>query len=214
MIEMLFSATISTLYMVATSAFLALLFGLPLGLFLVFTETLYPKPLLNRLVGSMVNITRSFPFAILIIALTPLTRAIVGTSLGTSASIIPLTIAAIPFFARLAENCFKEVDRSLIETVQLMKAGPLQLSLYVLIPEALPSLFLAFSNLLVNLIGYSTMAGLVGGGGLGKVAIYYGYYQFNVPLMMVTVLLLILLVEGVQGTFNQLSRSLRKKRGL
>lgn len=213
---MLITATLATLYMVLTSGFLALLIGLPLGLFLVFTDKagLYPRPLLNRLVGGLVNITRSFPFAILIVALIPFTRLLIGTSLGTTAAIVPLTIAAIPFFARLAEGAFKEVDRSVIEAAQTMGATPLQMARYVLIPEAFPSLLLALSNLLINLLGYSTMAGLVGGGGLGKVAIYYGYYQFNPPLMIATVIILIILVELIQGTFNRLAFRFKKKRGL
>ncbi|MEI6531663.1 MAG: methionine ABC transporter permease [Chlamydiota bacterium] len=213
---MLIAATLATLYMVFTSGLLALVGGLPLGLFLVFTskEGLMPRPFLNRSVGSLVNITRSFPFAILIVALIPLTRLIVGTSLGTTAAIVPLTIAAIPFFARLAESSFKEVNPAIIESALTMGATPLQMARYVLIPEALPSLLRNFSNLLISLLGYSTMAGLVGGGGLGKVAVYYGYYQFNIPLMACTVLILIILVESIQGFFNWLGRSINKKRGL
>lgn len=213
---MLISATLSTLYMVFVSGFLALLLGLPLGLFLVFTakEGIYPKPFSNRIIGSLVNITRSFPFAILIVALIPFTRFLIGTSLGTSAAIVPLTVAAIPFFARLAETSFKHVPPSLVEAAITMGAKPLQIARFVLIPEALPSLLLNFSNLLINLLGYSTMAGLVGGGGLGKVAVYYGYYQFNVPLMLSTVAILVILVELIQGIFNRLVQKINKKRGL
>ena len=213
---MLISATLATLYMVFTSGLLALICGLPLSLFLVFTskEGLTPRPFLNRLVGLLVNITRSFPFAILIIALIPLTRLIIGTSLGTTAAIVPLTVAAIPFFARLAESSFKEVSPAIIESALIMGATPLQIARYILIPESLPSLLRNFSNLLISLLGYSTMAGLVGGGGLGKVAVYYGYYQFNTPLMVCTVIILILLVELIQGLFNCIGRSINKKRGL
>lgn len=213
---MLISATLATLYMVFTSGFLALLLGLPLGLFLVFTdkEGFYPSPVINRIVGSLVNITRSFPFAILIVALIPFTRLVIGTSLGTTAAIVPLTIAAIPFFARLAESSFKGVNSAAVESALTMGATPFQIARYVLIPESLPSLLLNFSNLLISLLGYSTMAGLVGGGGLGKVAVYYGYYQFNIPLMLGTVTILIVLVELIQALFNGLARYINRKRGL
>lgn len=199
-----------------TSGFFAVLFGLPLGLLLVYTgkDGLFPRPLLHRIVGFIVNMTRSFPFAILIVALIPLTRFIVGTSLGTTAAIVPLSIASIPFFARLAESAFKEVDPTVIDAARTMGASSWQIARYVLLPESFRGLLLALSNLLINLIGYSTMAGLVGGGGLGKVAIFYGYYQFNPPLMLGTVAILIVLVELTQWSINHFVRQFSKKRGL
>lgn len=205
----------NTLYMVFVSAFLAVLIGMPLGIILTITDKGHLKEnrLLHEVLGAAVNIGRSFPFAILMIALIPITRLIVGTSLGTTASIVPLTIAAIPFFARLVETSLKEADKALIEAALVMGATPKQIIFKVLIPETLPSLILGITTTIINLIGYSTMAGTMGGGGLGKIAIQYGYQRFNTFLILITVIILIVLVQLIQWGGNRLASGLNKKRG-
>jgi D-methionine transport system permease protein len=205
----------NTLYMVACSTLVAVLFGLPLGVILTITDRGHLKEnlWLHQLIGSIVNIGRSFPFAILLVALIPLTRWIVGTSLGTTASIVPLSIAAIPFIARLVEASLKEVDKGMIEAAIVMGSTPWQIIRKVLIPESLPSLILAVTTTVINLIGYSAMAGTMGGGGLGKIAIQYGYQRFNIPLMVVTVVILIILVQIIQVLGQTLARKINLKRG-
>lgn len=205
----------NTLYMVFVSTLLAVFAGLPLGIILTVTDKghLKENPLIHQSLGTLINIGRSFPFAILMIALIPLTRLIVGTSLGTTASIVPLTIAAIPFFARLAEASFKEIDKALIETAIVMGASTSQVIRKVLLPESLPSIIHGITTTFISLIGYSTMAGTMGGGGLGKIAIQYGYQRFNSFLIIVTVVLLILLVQMIQWGGNQLAANLSRKRG-
>jgi len=162
---------------------------------------------------TIVNIGRSFPFAILIIALIPVTRLIVGTSLGTTASIVPLTIAAIPLLARSVEIALNDIDRQIVETVVVMGSSTTQIITKVLLPEAWPSIILGITSLIISLIGYSTMAGLVGGGGLGQVAIQYGYNLFNGFIMTLTVVLLICLVQLVQWFGRVLHQQIQKKRG-
>ncbi|MES2344485.1 MAG: methionine ABC transporter permease [Chlamydiota bacterium] len=206
--------TWNTLYMVITSTFFAVIIGLPLGIILTLTGKGHIKEhiYLYKTLETVVNIGRSFPFAILMVALIPLTRLIVGTSLGTTASIIPLTIAAAPFIARLVESSLKEVDKQLIEAAIVMGSNTRQIVQKILLPEALPSLISAITLTMVNLIGYSAMAGLVGGGGLGQVAIQYGYQRFNGVIMCTTVILLILLVQAVQWIGNSITYSILRKR--
>jgi D-methionine transport system permease protein len=205
----------NTLYMVICSTLIAVLIGLPLGVILTVTDRGHLKEnlWLHQILGSVVNIGRSFPFAILMVALIPLTRWIVGTSLGTTASIVPLSIAAIPFMARLVEASLKEVDKGIIEAAIVMGSTPWQIITKVLIPESLPSLILAITTTVINLIGYSAMAGTMGGGGLGKIAIQYGYQRFNVLLMVVTVIILIILVQAIQVIGHALTRHINLKRG-
>lgn len=205
----------NTIYMVFASAFLAVLIGLPLGIVLTITDKGHLKEnrALHEILGTIVNIGRSFPFAILMIALIPLTRLIVGTSLGTTASIVPLTIAAIPFFARLAESSFKEIDKALIEAAVVMGATPWQIIQKILVPESLPGIILSITTTLISLIGYSTMAGTMGGGGLGKIAIQYGYQRFNTFLIVFTVVILIILVQLIQWGGNRLAHHFNRKRG-
>ncbi|NGX37764.1 MAG: D-methionine transport system permease protein MetI [Chlamydiae bacterium] len=210
--SLLLSALVDTFYMVFTSAFFAALIGLPIGIILFITAK--GQTLTYRILGTIVNIGRSFPFAILLIALIPFTRFIVGTSLGTTASIVPLSVAAAPFFARLVESSLQGISPSLIEAATVMGSTPMQIIRKVLIPEALPSLINNFTVTLINLVGYSAMAGLVGGGGLGAVAIQYGYLRFNAAIMFWTVFLLILLVQLIQWLGNKWTQSLLKKRGL
>ncbi len=205
----------NTIYMVLAATLIAIFIGLPLGIILTITERghLKENPLLHQILGSIVNVGRSFPFAILMISLIPLTRWIVGTSLGTTASIVPLSFAAIPFVARLVEASLKEVDKGIIEAAIVMGSTPWQIITKVLIPEALPSLILATTTTIINLIGYSAMAGTMGGGGLGKIAIQYGYQRFNVVLMVVTVIILIILVQTVQALGHRWAKHINLKRG-
>jgi len=198
----------NTLYMVAASSFLAVFIGGAIGLFLVISS---PKHLaensgIYRMIGAVMNLGRSIPFVILMVALLPLTRWIVGTSLGTTASIVPLTIAAIPFFARIVETSLLEVDKGVVEAAAAMGSRVRDVVFKVLIPEAAPSLILGTANLVINVIGYSAMAGIVGGGGLGKIAIQYGYHRFNAPLMLITVSLLVLFVQSVQWGGNRAAK--------
>jgi D-methionine transport system permease protein len=205
----------NTIYMVLVATFFALVLGLPLGIILTITDhgNLKPFPLIHKLLGTLVNIGRSFPFAILMVALIPFTRWVIGTSLGTTAAIVPLAIAAAPFIARLVENALKEVDRQIVEAAVVMGSSTFQIILKILLPEALPSLILGMTLTIVNVIGYSAMAGLVGGGGLGKVAIQYGYNRFDPFIMITTVVLLIILVQGVQWQGNALAKKITRKRG-
>lgn len=206
---------VKTLYMVFASGFFGLLFGLPLGIILALTAKgqIKENRFFYKTLESLVNIGRSFPFAILMIALIPFTRWLIGTSLGTTASVVPLTIAAIPFLARLIETNLLEVERSLVEAAIVMGSNTSQIVRKVLLPEALPSLISSITLTLINLVGYSAMAGLVGGGGLGQVAIQYGYHRYNIPIMISTVILLILLVQVIQWTGNAAAHALLKKRG-
>ena len=205
----------NTLYMVFASSLFSCLIGLPIGVLLMITSSggiKANKPLYSTL-ETIVNIGRSFPFAILMVALIPITRWVIGTSLGTTASIVPLTVAAIPFVARVVETSLKEVDSHLIEAATVMGCTTWQIITKVLLAEPLPSLISGLTLTIVNLIGYSAMAGLVGGGGLGQVAIQYGYNRFNTPVMIVTVILLILLVQLVQWIGSQAAKSILTKRG-
>lgn len=196
--------------MVGLSLVLAELGGIPLGIALVITgpNHLWPCSWLNQVLGIVVNVGRSIPFIILLVAIIPLTRLIVGTSIGTAAAMVPLTAAAIPFVARLVESSLLEVDSGVIEAAQAMGASPRQIIWKVLLPEALPSLVLGATITAVNLIGYSAMAGAVGGGGLGDLAIRYGYQRFRGDIMLATVLVLVLLVQVMQALGNRLARRL------
>ena len=205
----------NTLYMVFASAFFGLLLGLPLGLVLALTGKgrLKQNLAIYKTLETLVNIGRSFPLAILMVALIPFTHWLIGTSLGTAASIVPLSIAAAPFLARLIETNLSEVDSHLIEAGIVMGSDVKQIIAKILLPEALPSLIASFTLTLVNLVGYSAMAGLVGGGGLGQVAIQYGYNRFNTPIMIATVALLIILVQCIQWIGNAAVYAILKKRG-
>lgn len=205
----------NTIYMVLASTMLAILCGFPLGIILTVTakDHLKDNPLLHKTLGFVVNVGRSFPFAILMVALIPLTRWLVGTSLGTTASIVPLAFAATPFVARIVEASLKEIDKGIIEAAVVMGSSSWQIISKVLIPEALPSLILGMTTTIINVIGYSAMAGTMGGGGLGKVAIQYGYQRFNPVLMAITVLVLIVLVQAVQVIGHRLFKKIYQIRG-
>lgn len=206
----------NTIYMVLSATFFGTLIGLPLGIILTITGKGHIKECtwIYKILGTLVNVGRSFPFAILIVAIIPLTRWIVGTSLGTTATIVPLSIAAAPFVARLMESAFNEVSREMIEAALVTGSTPWQIITRVLIPEALPALILGTTTTVINLVGYSAMAGMVGGGGLGKVAIQYGYNRFDLFIMVVTVALMILLVQGAQWVGNRLATAIYLRRGI
>ncbi|WP_295045389.1 methionine ABC transporter permease [uncultured Paracoccus sp.] len=201
LIPILWDATLQTLWMVAASAVLGTVFGLPLGVFLATSQRgeLLSAPVLNKVLGLVVNATRSVPFIILVVAIIPFTRLVVGTSIGTNAAIVPLTLAAIPFIARLVENAIREVDAGLIEAARAMGATPLQIIAKVLLAEARPAIALGLTLAVVSLIGYSAMVGAVGGEGLGDLGIRYGYQRFMPEVMLAVVIILILLVQLVQS---------------
>jgi len=207
---------LNTLYMVSASALFSFILGLPLGILLNVSAPggVAQNKWLYKLIGVLVNVGRAIPFAILIVAIFPFTRWIVGTSIGTTAAIVPLTIAATPFIARLVESALMDVSDELVEAAQVMGASLRQLVCKVFLPEALPTIIRGVTLTVINLIGYSAMAGLVGGGGLGKIAIQYGYQRFNGFLMGLTVIILVLLVEVVQALGNRLTDMILKKRGL
>ncbi len=207
---------LNTIYMVVASCFFACLFGLPLGILLTITAKGHIKetPWLYKILDTIVNIGRSFPFAILLVAIIPFTRFIVGTSLGTTASIVPLSIAAIPYVARLVETALRETNKEIIEAARVMGSSTWQIITKVLLIEQTPTLIQGLTLTLINLIGYSAMAGMVGGGGLGKVAIQYGYMRFDMFIMSCTVILMILLVQLTQVSGNRLAMNIYKKRGI
>ena len=212
-LSILWNATLETLLMVGAATVLAVLGGLPLGILLAATD---PNGILehrwvNRILGTVINLGRSVPFIILMVAIIPFTRKVVGTSIGTTAAIVPLTVAAIPFMARLVEGALKEVDPGVIEAAQSMGTGPLQIIYKVLLPEALPALVLAVTVTAVNLVGYSAMAGAIGGGGLGDLAIRYGYQRFRGDVMLQTVAILVLLVQGMQMLGDRIAQKLYER---
>ena len=213
LLRLIGEATLDTLWMVGVSAAIATLVGLPLGIFLATSGKgeLFAAPLVNKALGFVVNATRSTPFIILVVAIIPFTRLLVGTSIGTKAAIVPLTIAATPFVARLIEGAIREVDQGLVEAARAMGASPLQIVRKVLVPEALPAIVLALTLAIVSLLGFSAMVGAVGGGGLGDLGIRYGYQRFMPDVMAVVVVVLIVLVQLVQSIGDRLSRRLNKR---
>ena len=213
MLMLLVEALGETLYMVAVSSLVSAILGIPLGVILVITGKGHIKeqPVLNQTLGAIINAARSTPFIILMVAIIPFTRLIVGTSIGTNAAIVPLTIAAAPFVARIVESALKEVDAGLIEAAQAMGPSPSQIILKVLIPEAMPSIVLGLTLTVISLIGYSAMAGAIGGGGLGDLAIRYGYQRFRADVMLATVVILIALVQMVQSSGDYFAHKLNKR---
>ncbi|MBV1818130.1 ABC transporter permease [Anaerosalibacter bizertensis] len=213
MLELLIPSLLETLYMVFFSTIFSLIIGFPLGVLLVITEKggIWEKPLLNQILSGIINILRSFPFIILMILVFPLSRIIVGSTIGTTATIVPLSIAAAPFVARVIENALKEVDRGVIEASLSMGATVSQIVFKVLIPEAMPSLVMGITLTIINLIGYSAMAGAIGGGGLGDLAIRYGLYRFKTNIMVASVIIIIILVQGIQFLGNKIAISIDKK---
>jgi len=200
MIGLFLSSTWETMEMVFISCIVAVLFGVPLGVLLLVTRKghILEFVSINRFVAMIVNAVRSIPFIILMVAMTPFTRWVVGTSIGTVAAMVPLAVSAIPFFARLVESAMEEVPKGLIEASLSMGGSPLQIICYVVIPEAMPAILRGITLTLITLIGYSAMAGAIGGGGLGDLAIRYGYQRFEVSVMIITVLILIFFVQLLQ----------------
>lgn len=212
MIELLIKSFWETGYMVIASTLLASLIGIPLGIILTVTRRghILPNAFINSVLGVIVNATRSTPFIILMVAIIPLTRVLVGSSIGTTAAIVPLTISAAPFIARVIESSLLEIDHGVIEAAQSMGASPTQIIYKVLLPEALHSIVLGITLAVIALIGYSAMAGVLGGGGLGDLAIRYGYQRFQPDVMIVTVVILILMVQLIQYIGDTLSKKLNK----
>ncbi|CAN7465399.1 MULTISPECIES: methionine ABC transporter permease [Neorhizobium] len=211
--NLLLKALGQTLQMVAVAGLIGALIGLPIGVFLATSGKgeLFPAPALNRIIGAIVNAARSTPFIILVVAIIPFTRLVTGTSIGTYAAIVPLTVATIPFVARLAEAAIREVDKGLIEAARAMGATPLQIVFKVLLAEAKPGLTLALTLTLVSLVGYSAMVGAVGGGGLGDLGIRYGYQRFMPDVMLAVVVVLIVLVQAIQSLGDALARRFDKR---
>ena len=217
MINLVMSATGETLVMVFFSTLFSLILGLPIGVLLHVTSSeeqggIIPQPIFNNILGRIVNVLRSFPFIILMILLIPLSRLIVGTSIGTKATIVPLSIAAAPFVARIIESALKEVDPRVVQAAKAMGSTNAQIIIKVLIPEAMPSLVSGVTLTIINLIGYSAMAGAIGGGGLGDLAIRYGYQRFRPSYMVAAVLVILILVEVIQVAGNKLSAKLLASR--
>lgn len=214
MIELLIKSFWETGYMVVASTVLASLIGIPLGIILTVTRNghILPNAVINSVLGVIVNATRSTPFIILMVAIIPLTRMLVGSSIGTTAAIVPLTISAAPFIARVIESSLLEIDHGVIEAAQSMGASPMQIIYKVLLPESLHSIVLGITLAVIALIGYSAMAGVLGGGGLGDLAIRYGYQRFQPDVMIVTVVILILMVQLIQFIGDTLSKKLNKNK--
>ncbi|WP_180024778.1 methionine ABC transporter permease [Acinetobacter sp. YH1901134] len=214
LIDLLISGTIDTLLMVGVSAFVAFLIGLPLAVVLVCSAEhgIYPSKSLNHTLGWLVNITRSVPFLILMVALIPLTRFIVGTSYGVWAAVVPLTLAATPFFARIAEVSLREVDQGLIEAAQAIGCNRKQIIWHVLLPEALPGIVAGFTVTLVTMINSSAIAGAIGAGGLGDIAYRYGYQRFDIQIMLAVIVVLVAIVMLVQACGDHISNQLDKRK--
>ncbi len=202
----LFVATGETLYMVVISTLFAVLLGLPLGTLLYSSNQVKPRPKLHKALSIFINMARSVPFIILLVAIIPFTRLIVGTSIGMNAAIVPLTLGAIPFFARLVDNVYQSLPNGLIETGYAMGASTKQIILHILLPEAKPALIHAITVTAITLVNYSAMAGTVGAGGLGTLAINYGYQRFDAGVMISTVIVLIIMVQLTQMLGDHLAK--------
>ncbi|HSP31115.1 MAG TPA: methionine ABC transporter permease [Halomonas sp.] len=213
MFDLVLQATLDTLYMVAVSGVISTLVGLPLGVMLYVTRPrqILARPVLNQALSIITNVGRSIPFIILMVAIIPFTRMLVGTSIGINAASVPLTIAAIPFVARLVEGALNELSPGLIEAAQAMGATPWQIICKVLIPEARGGIMTGLTITVVTLVSYSAMAGAVGGGGLGDLGIRYGYNRFNPTIMLITVVILVVMVQGFQSLGDYLVRKSDRK---
>lgn len=208
----LLQALYETLYMVSIALFLGAVIGIPLGVLLVITrkQGIWPNIVIHQVLNPLINILRSLPFIILLIAIVPFTKLVVGTSIGTTAAIVPLTVYVAPYIARLVENSLLEVDEGIIEAAKAMGASPLQIIRYFLIPEALGSLVLAITTAIIGLIGSTAMAGAVGGGGIGDLALVYGYQRFDTTVIIITVIILVIIVQVIQTLGNVLARFIRR----
>lgn len=211
--SLLFESLGETLYMVAVSMICASILGIPLGILLVVTEKgeILACPAINKPLAFIINMIRSIPFIILMVAIIPFTRFLVHTSIGTTAAIVPLAIAAIPYIARMVETSIREIPSGLIEAAESMGATPMQIIRKVLLPEALPSILESLTVVIVSLVGASAMAGTIGGGGLGDLAIRYGYQRFQADVMIATIIVLVIVVQLIQFIGNYLSRKADKR---
>lgn len=213
LMDMLWKGSAETLYMTAIATAFVLLGGVPLGVLLVASDRggIWEQPVVNKVLGAIVNILRSAPFIILMVALVSVTRFIVGTTIGTTASIVPMVIAAIPFMGRVVEQSLREVDPGLVEAATAMGTSSWQMITKVLIPEALPSLIRGSSLMIISLIGLGAMAGAVGGGGLGAIAVTYGYMRFQTDVMLGCLVVLLLLVQVIQFAGDRLAAAVTHK---
>lgn len=211
--DMLLEGILDTLYMTFTSTLVAYIFGLPLGILAEVTRKsgIHPIPILNKILDTIINLGRSVPFIILLVAVMPFTRMVIGTTLGPKAASVPLIIAAIPFVARLVENSLREVDAGVIEAAKAMGANDMQIIFKVMIPESLPSIILGMSLATITLVGYTAMAGTIGGGGLGDIAIRFGYYRYQTDVMIITIILLVVLVQLIQTIGQFISKCIDKR---
>lgn len=211
--DLLIEGTWVTIYMTAASTLFSYIFGIPLGVLLVITKPngVLPHRTLNLVLGWIVNIGRSIPFIILLVALMPFTRFVMGIAIGPTATVLPLVIAATPFVARMVESSLQEVDAGVIEVAQSAGASTFQIVWKVILPESLPSVVLGASITFITLFGYAAMAGAIGSGGLGDIAIRYGYYKFQTDVMIATIIILIILVQIVQVLGNGISRKIDKR---
>ena len=212
-INMLVKGIWETIYMVFLSSALSYVIGIPLGIALVVTdkEGISPVPLFNKVLGLIINLLRSVPFIILLIMVLPITKFIVGKTIGSNATVVPLIIAAAPYIGRMVESSLKEVDAGVIEAAKSMGASTWQILVKVLLPEAKPSLLVGAAISVTTILGYSAMAGFTGGGGLGDIAIRYGYHRYQTDMMMVTVVLLVIIVQLIQEVAMRMSRKSDKR---
>ena len=212
-INLLYKPLVETLYMMSVSMFFSVIIGLVIGTVLVVTSSghIMPSKTINVILSNVVNITRSFPFIILLIVLFPITTLIVGTKIGTTAAIVPLTFAATPFFARLVETSLRDIPWGIIEAALAMGSTPMQIILKVMIQEAMPSIVQGITTTAIGILGYSAMAGSIGGGGLGDLAIVYGYQRWRTDIMIITVIVLILIVILIQSIGNTISKKIDKR---
>lgn len=212
-INLLYKPLVETLYMMSVSMFFSVIIGLVIGTVLVVTSSghIMPSKTINVILSNVVNITRSFPFIILLIVLFPITKLIVGTKIGTTAAIVPLTFAATPFFARLVETSLRDIPWGIIEAALAMGSTPMQIILKVMIQEAMPSIVQGITTTAIGILGYSAMAGSIGGGGLGDLAIVYGYQRWRTDIMIITVIVLILIVILIQSIGNTISKKIDKR---
>ncbi len=213
MVELLVQGTLESIYMIIAITVISYLIGLPLGVFLIISDKngLHPMPGLNWLIGGIVNILRSVPFLILMITLSPITRIVVGTTIGPRAAIFALVVSAAPFVARMVEQSLLEVDHGVVEAAQSMGASNTQIITKVLLPESKPSLLNGLLVSATTILGYSAMAGVVGGGGLGDIAIRYGYNRYDTETMLITVVLLVIMVQIIQSVGSRIAKRSDKR---
>lgn len=210
--SLLMEALYQTLLMVSISLVIGSLIGIPLGVLLVVTKKdgIWENVVIYHILNPVINVLRSVPFIILLIAIVPFTKLVVGTSIGTAAAIVPLTVYVAPYIARLVENSLLEVNSGVIEAANAMGASPLQIIRYFLLPEALGSLILALTTAIIGLIGATAMAGAVGGGGIGDLALAYGYQRFDTIVIVITVVILVIMVQLIQSLGNVLAKKIRR----